>query len=166
MSFYSISHFIQHYYPEYYSLNEYPACQCVAFNKVSGDRGVFSNFAPTPISLGGVVFRNVEQLYQLMKFKDSAAVTAVYEANNPKFSAKHWEKSCRRDDWGRILVDALKFCLQKKFEQSEAFRVALSDSRPFYIVEDQTSFRKRSADTWGAKLVGDTFVVRTLWAGC
>ena len=63
-----------------------------------------------------------------------------------------------REDWPRIIVDAMKFCLRTKYEQCEMFRNELERSKGFYIVEDQTSFSKRNADTWGAKLVGEQYV--------
>ena len=49
----------------------------------------------------------------------------------------------------------MKFCIAEKYRQSAEFRQALEDSRGLFIVEDQTSFPKKSPDTWGAKLSGD-----------
>ena len=93
-----------------------------------------------------------------MKFKDENAVKEVYRSNNKKM-AKHWEKTHRRDDWGNMLVDAMKFCLMQKYEQSEVFRKELERSRGKFIVEDQTSFRnKKEPDAWGVKLKDDHYV--------
>lgn len=158
MSFYSIAPFIKEHYPQYYSIESYPATECVRIHKVAEQWGVFSNFAKTPIEIDGVVFKNAEQLFQIIKFKDVEQVKAVYGANNPKMTAKHWEKTHRRSDWGQIIVDAIKFCIQKKYEQSDTFRQKLAASEGYYIVEDQTSFPKKTPDTWGVKLVGDSFV--------
>ena len=157
MSFYSIAPFIQAFYPEYYSIETYPASECVTIHKVSEPWGIFGNFARTPIVIDEVMFKTSEQLFQLMKFKDKEPVLAVYNANNPKMTTKHWEKTHRRSDWGQMVVDAMKFCLTKKFEQSEDFRAELERSRGKFIVEDQTSFRKKTPDTWGVKLQGDNF---------
>ena len=104
------------------------------------------------------MFKTSEQLFQLMKFKDKEPVLAVYNANNPKMTTKHWEKTHRRSDWGQMVVDAMKFCLTKKFEQSEDFRAELERSRGKFIVEDQTSFTKKTPDTWGVKQQSDNFV--------
>lgn len=158
MSFYSIAPFIKEHYPQYYSIESYPATECVRIHKVAEQWGVFSNFAKTPIEIDGVVFKNAEQLFQIIKFKDVEQVKAVYDANNPKMTAKHWEKTHRRSDWGLIIVDVIKFCIQKKYEQSDTFRQKLAASEGYYIVEDQTSFPKKKPDTWGVKLVGDSFV--------
>ena len=158
MSFYSIAPFIQEFYPQYYSIEAYPANECVTIHKVSEPWGIFGNFARTPIVIDEVMFKTSEQLFQLMKFKDKEPVLAVYNANNPKMTAKHWEKTHRRSDWGQMVVDAMKFCLTKKFEQSEDFRAELERSRGKFIVEDQTSFTKKTPDTWGVKQQGDNFV--------
>ena len=93
-----------------------------------------------------------------MKFKDAEPVLAVYQANNPKMTAKHWEKTHRREDWGQMIVDVMKFCLAQKYEQNEAFRQELERSKGKYIVEDQTSFPKKTPDSWGVKQQGDNFV--------
>jgi predicted NAD-dependent protein-ADP-ribosyltransferase YbiA (DUF1768 family) len=73
-------------------------------------------------------------------------------------TTKHWEKTHRREDWGKIIVDAMKFCLTKKYEQSEDFRKELERSKGKFIVEDQTSFPKKIPNTWGVKQQGDNFV--------
>ena len=158
MSFYSIAPFIKEHYPQYYSIESYPAAECVKIHKVAEEWGIFSNFAKTPIEIDGVVFKNAEQLFQIMKFQDAEQVKAVFDANNPKMTAKHWEKTHRRADWGEMIVDAIKFCIQKKYDQSETFRQILRESEGYFIVEDQTSFPKKTPDTWGVKLVGDNFV--------
>lgn len=158
MNFYSIAPFIQQYYPQYYSIERYPADRCVCIRKVAEEWGVLGNFARIHLVVDGVTFKNSEQLFQLMKFKDEEPVKAVYHAANPKYTSKHWEKTHRRHDWGAIIVDAMKFCLATKYEQSEDFRNALAQTVGMYIVEDQTSFPKKTADTWGTKLVGNEYV--------
>ena len=92
-----------------------------------------------------------------MKFKEEEAVRAVFQARNPKMTAKKWERIHRRPDWGSMIVDAIKFCIQQKYEQHEAFQVMLKKSEGKYIVEDQTSFPKKAPDTWGTKLCEDHY---------
>ena len=158
MNFYSIAPFIQKYYPKYYSVETYPISECVAIRKVKEPWGIFGNFAPTPIIINGVTFKTSELLFQLMKFKEEKPILAVYNAKNPKMIAKHWEKTHRREDWGRMIVDAMKFCITQKYEQSEDFRKELERSKGKYIVEDQTSFPKKTPDTWGVKQQGSDFI--------
>ena len=158
MSFYSIALFIQQYYPEYWGIQSYPAEQCVIVHKIDEEWGVFSNFSHTTIVVDGVSFKCSETLFQLMKFKDEDAVKEVYRSNNKRM-AKHWEKTHRREDWGKMVVDAMKYCLMRKFEQSEDFRNELERSRGKFIVEDQTSFKnKKEPDAWGVKLKDDHYV--------
>lgn len=114
MNFYSIAPFIRQHYSQYYTIECYPADRCVCIRKVAEEWGVLGNFARTPLVVGGVTFKNSEQLFQLMKFKDEEPVKAVYNAVNSKYTAKHWEKTHRRDDWGAMIVDAMKFCLEAK----------------------------------------------------
>ena len=137
MSFYSIAPFIQTFYPEYYSIESYPVNESIAIRKVKEPWGILGNFAPTPIFIDHVTFKTSELLFQLMKFRDEEAVLAIFHSNNPKMTAKHFEKTHRREDWGRMIVDAMKYCL---------------------TVEDQTSFPKKTPDTWGTKLVKDEYV--------
>ena len=158
MSFYSIAPFIQEFYPEYYSIETYPVSECIAIRKVKESWGILGNFAQTPIAINDVTFKTSELLFQLMKFKDEEPVKAVFNANNPKMTAKHWEKTHRRDDWGQMIVDAMKFCLTKKYEQSEEFRKELERSKSKFIVEDQTSFTKKTPDTWGVKQKDNYYV--------
>lgn len=158
MSFYSIAQYIQQYYPEYYSIETYPADKCAAIRKVAEEWGIFSNFGRTPMMIGGVYFKTSEQLFQMMKFTDKEAVLSVYLAGNPKMTAKRWEKTHRRPDWGSMIVDAMKYCIMQKYLQSEEFRDKLEASRGQFIVEDQTSFTKKNPDTWGVKLQDESFV--------
>lgn len=161
MNAHSIAPFIQQYYPEYYSIERYPADRCASFCKVDGEWGILGNFGRTPLVVDGVTLKNSEQLFQLMKFKDEEPVKAVYQATGSlriKYAAKKWETTHRRSDWGEMIVDVMKFCLTLKYQQSEAFRSTLLRTKGLFIVEDQTTSKKKTADTWGAKLVGNEYV--------
>ena len=153
-----VREFIEKNYPEFYSIERYPADKCAPFCKVDGPWGIFSNFGRTPILVGGIPFDCSEKLFQVMKFSDTASRRAVYGARGQtmKMKAKHHEKvGTVRPDWGETIVDAMKFCLMQKYAQSEAFRLELERSRGLFIIEDQTSFPKKNPDTWGAKLSAD-----------
>lgn len=54
MSFYSIAPFIEKYYPQYYSIENYPKEQCVTIHKVKEEWGILSNFGRTPIVVNDV----------------------------------------------------------------------------------------------------------------
>ena len=155
---FSVAREIKIHYPEYWGIQRYPATECAAFCKVDNEWGILGNYARIPIVVNDVKFKKTEQLFQLMKFRYAEAVQAVYEANNPKMTAKHWQKNgyCR-PDWGGMMIDAMKFCLLKKYEQSQGFRDELERSKGRFIVEDQTTFPKKEPNAWGMKLRDDGF---------
>lgn len=154
----SLAPFIEQFYPEYYLWKDYPAAECVPIRRTKEKWGILGNFAPTPLVVDGVKFANSEQLYQMMKFSDREALMAIYASKGfpIKWAAQKAEKSgLRREDWGRIVIDVMKFCLQAKHDQSEEFRQALAQTAGLYIVEDQTN--KKRANTWGAVKKGEVY---------
>lgn len=161
MSKLSIAHLIEEFYPEYYLWCEYPAEECVCIRSVKDEWGVLCNFGDTPLTLNGVTFRNAEQLFQMMKFRDPVVLQDIYSANGQtiKMKAKKYMRAdMAREDWGSMIVDAMKFCLQTKYNQRPEFKEALAQTSGKIIVEDQTTFPKKTADTWGAKRKEDKFI--------
>ena len=155
--------FIKEFYPELYGIQTYPADKTVAFCKVADEWGVLGNFAATPVVVGGVPFDCTEKLFQVMKFADTESRKIVYSVKGQtiKMKAKHQEKvGVIREDWGRSFIDAMKFCLVQKYQQSETFRTELERSKGFYIVEQQVN-PKRPAGAYSAKLSDDN----KTWAG-
>ena len=108
MSFYSIAPFIERYHPEYYSIERYPADECIVIHKINEEWGILSNFAHTPIVYKGVTYKPREQLFQMMKLTDETIRAAIFNAPNPKMTAKHYEKEYRRPDWRKMNVDVMK----------------------------------------------------------
>ena len=158
---------IKEFYPEYYSWNEYPLDKCIPIRGVKEQWGILGNFAPTPLIVKGVLFSNSEQLFQMMKFSDKETLLSIYQSKGLplKWAAKKGEKNgLRRKDWGQIIIDVMKFCLQTKYEQSEEFRHVLNETIGFSIVEDQTKLKTtksgnlKEADTWGVVRKGELFV--------
>lgn len=149
--------FIKEFYPEWYGIQEYPSDWTAAFCKVADEWGIFGNFAPIPIVVDGVPFDCTEKLFQVMKFADSESRRIIYaqKGQSIKMMAKHQEKvGAVREDWGRIFIDAMKFCLVQKYAQSEAFRSELERSKGLFIVEQEANPR-RPAGAWSAKLTDD-----------
>lgn len=153
---------VEKYYPQYYSIEHYPADQCAVIHRINEEWGIFSNFAHTPISVDGMTYDTAERLFQVSKMNCNDARRMVYEKKgNPKMTAKHIAKvhpEWIREDWGKIFVEVMKRCIELKYQQNENFRQALALSSGLFIVEDQTSFTKKHADTWGVKLVGHEYV--------
>ena len=149
--------FIREYYPEWYGIQEYPADKTVSFLKVDGEWGLLSNFARTPIVIDGVTFDCTEKLFQVIKFTDEESRKVIYSKKGQpiKMMARHQEKvGSVREDWGRIFIDVMKFCLMQKYSQSEAFRKELERSKEMFIVEQQPN-PKRPAGAYSAKLSED-----------
>ena len=95
-----------------------------------------------------------------MKFTYAPVVREIYVQSNMSIKMKARKKDYEqyvREDWKKIFLDALKFVLVTKYEQSEAFRNELERSKGLYIVEDESS-RRKEADAYGAVLVGDEMV--------
>ncbi len=157
----SVAPFIEKYYPEYYIWDEYPMDKCITITTNDAEWGILGNLYPTPLVVDGVEFVSSEQLFQMMKFTDPEILFEQYKSKGltPKMKAKKFENlGQRRPDWGQIIVDCMKFCLQTKYDQSEEFRKKLEDTRGYIIVEDQTTRRRKTPDTWGVKPNGDNFV--------
>ena len=156
--------FIKEYYPEWFGIQEYPADRVAAFCTVDGEWGILGNFASTPLVVDGVPFDCTERLFQVMKFADAESRKIIYtthKGQSIKMKAKHQEKvGTVRKDWGRIFIDAMKFCLMQKYAQSEAFRKELERSRGLSIVEWQSNTR-RPAGAWSARPGADG----KTWAG-
>lgn len=159
---------IKEYYPKYYSWNEYPVDECIPIRKVKEEWGILGNFAAAKLVVDDVEFKNSEQLFQIMKFSDRETILKIYSRNGLrlKWAAKSGEKNGKcRQDWGKIIIDCMKFCLQTKYEQNDDFRAALNETKGHYIVEDQTknntskkTGKVKSADTWGVILEGENYV--------
>lgn len=62
-----------------------------------------------------------------------------------------------RADWQDFIMDAMKFSLQKKYEQCKPFRDELARSKGLFIVEDETKHLHCKDPLWGARQVGDVF---------
>lgn len=163
----SLAPLIKEFYPEYYSWNEYPVDNCIAIKGVKEQWGILGNFAPIPLVVNGVSFSNSEQLFQMMKFSDKETLLSIFQSKGLplKWAARKGEKNgLRRDDWGSIIIDVMKFCLQTKYEQSDEFRQVLNNTAGFFIVEDQTNLKTtksgklKDADTWGVVRRGEHYI--------
>ena len=151
--------FIEKYYPEYYQWKDYPIDKCAPIRTNTEEWGILGNLYSVPLVVDGVKFVSSEQLYQMMKFTDEETIQTLYGVRGmqPKMKAKRYEnEGLRRPDWGQIIVDCMKFCLQTKYEQCEDFRATLHKTNGLIIVEDESK-RRKIPDTWGVVREGDKF---------
>ena len=158
-----IAEFIKKYYPEYWGIQVYPIEQSVFFHKKTDEHWILSNMSSCPLEVEGVPFKSSEHLFQTLKFATPESITAVYQSNSPKMTAKHYQKldGHRREDWGQIILDVMKFCLQQKYLQCPEFRKELDSTKGFHIVELQDAKNDKestSANGWGVKSKGQNYV--------
>ena len=154
-------------YPEYYSIERYPADCTACIRATAEEWGVMGNFYRTPIEVGSVTLDCTERLFHLMKLWPDCVEGIRDMMEQPagqkvKMHSRHLVKNRPewfRDDWPSMVADAMKFCLTLKYEQCELFRKELERSKGLFIVEDETSRKRgRDADTWGVVLRGDEYV--------
>lgn len=157
MNKHSISQFIKQYYPEFWGYQRYPADHCAAIHKLTDEWGILHNMAHTPIIVQGVTFKCAEQLFQTMKFITKEDVQFIYRTNNKKNAQRLENEDKRRSDWGKMIIDAIKFCLVQKYEQCEDFRKELERSKGLFIVEDESN-RRKTPTAWAAVREGNEFV--------
>ena len=158
----SIAEGIKKYYPQYWGIQVYPIEQSVFFHKKTDEHWILSNMSSCPLEVEGIPFKSSEHLFQTLKFATPKSITAVYQSNNAKMTAKHYQKleGHRREDWGQILVDVMKFCLQQKYEQCPEFRKELDSTKGFHIVELQDAKNDKEssrANGWGVKTKGQNY---------
>ena len=159
----SIAEAIRKYYPQYWGEQVYPIEQSVFFHKKTDDYWILSNMSSCPLEVEGIPFKSSEHLFQTLKFATPKSITAVYQSNNAKMTAKHYQKlgGHRREDWEQILVDVMKFCLQQKYEQCPEFREELERTKGYNIVELQDAKNDKElsrANAWGVKSKGLNYV--------
>ena len=160
-----VAHLIRKYYNQYYTLEIYPVQECARITKVDSEWGILGNFGTAKLKIDGVEFETSEHLFQVMKFKEKGVVQNVYARYSfggnrapAKMAAKSYETvGFKREDWGAMILDAMKFCLQTKYDQSEEFRNELERSKGKFIVEDQDTFPKKTPDSWGVKSKNGNF---------
>ncbi len=156
----TIVHWIKAHYPQYLGVNRYPASQCALIKGAAEEWGILGNFGRASVVVNGVMFSNTEKLFQCMKFTHAPLIQEIYAQSNMAIKMKAKKKANQvyvREDWPRFFLDALKFVLVTKYEQSEEFRKELERSKGLYIVEDETS-RNKVADAYGTVLEGDEMV--------
>lgn len=172
MAYMSIREMIALHHPEYLNVEEYPVDKVAAIVKTTDEWGIFGNFYKHPTKSGkrqpmvvidGVEFDCTERLFQLMKVTDKECLQLInakpcgicFKRQMAKILKDHGQEW--RTDWQDIIMDAMKFCLQKKYEQCNTFRDELERSKGLFIVEDETKHLHGKEPLWGAKQVGDVF---------
>lgn len=119
--------------------------------------GGLSNTSAYPMIVNGIKIKNVEALYQSMKFpKNSKIQKKIIEANSgyaAKLIAYRYSRKIRTD-WDDIRIRIMYWCLKVKLAQNmEVFGNLLRCTGSKKIVEH--SYRD---DFWGAKLIDSEYI--------
>ena len=127
----------------------------IAFRQTKEKFGGLSNMASGyPIRISGISIRTAEALYQACRFPHLPEVQQIIFDQSSPMTAKMRSKPYRdvsRDDWLRVRVPIMKWCLRAKLIQNwDSFGCLLLRTGSKAIVEDS-----RKDSFWGAKPEGD-----------
>ncbi len=139
------------------SIRNYNKKECITFKSTSGKYGALSNMAPGfPITVNDIIIKNVELLYQALRYPRHPEIQKKIISYSSPISAKqyarlHIEKT--RFDWDVQRFKIMKFCIQLKLHQNkELFSKALLSTKNLSIVE----FTKEDK-IWGATDEGEYY---------
>lgn len=123
----------------------------VVFYKTKEAYGGLSNMASGyPISIGGIAIRTSEALYQACRFPHMPKVQSLILGQISPMTAKMKSKPHRehsRDDWNRVRIRIMRWCLHVKLAQNpQKFGDLLLSTIDRPIVE-----QSRRDAFWGAK---------------
>lgn len=113
----------------------------VRFYSVSDAYGCFSNFAPYPVRMDGVLWPTSEHYFQAQKFKDEEHRTAIRKAKSPMIAARMGRDRSKplRADWESVKVGIMRTVVREKFRQHADLRQTLLSTGEAKIVEHTES---------------------------
>lgn len=111
--------------------------ETIEFYSVSDEYGAFSNFAASPIRLGGKTWPTVEHFFQAQKFKGQAQADKIRKAKTPMLAARlgRSRKVKLRRDWEKVKDSVMYSAVLAKFQQHEELRALLLSTAEAKIVE-------------------------------
>lgn len=113
----------------------------IHFYRVADDFGEFSNFAPYPIELDGLIWPTSEHYFQAQKFEDTHYQQKIRKAHSPWQAAQlgRDRKQKLRRDWESIKVAIMKKAVSAKFNQHPTLRHLLLSTGTARLVEHTTN---------------------------
>lgn len=109
----------------------------MAINDFRGRYFFLSNFSPSPIRHGGILYPTVEHAYQAGKILDMGIRRALAICPTPGDAKKMGRKLKMRDDWDEVKVPRMRTCLKKKF-QDPLLRRKLLETGDQELIEGNT----------------------------
>lgn len=122
------------------SRRQYQKKECITFKSTKGEFGGLSNMAPNyPVFINDVQIKNVESLYQSLRFPDFPEIQQNILNHKSPISAKEYARQFidkTRGDWDGSRFKIMKFCLQVKyFYNKQEFGELLLKTKNRQIVE-------------------------------
>lgn len=140
------------------SIRKYKKDECITFKSTKAHFGALSNMASGfPVKVNGIMVRNVELLYQALRFPDYPEVQKeLIQFASPisakRFGRKHINKT--RPDWNRYRFQIMKLCIEIKLYQNyDNFSKMLLATKDMPIVEYTDKDK-----VWGAVEEGEYYV--------
>lgn len=109
----------------------------MAIDDFRGRYFFLSNFSPSPIRHGGILYPTVEHAYQAGKILDMEIRRALAIYPTPGDAKKMGRKLKMRDDWDEVKVPRMRTCLKKKF-QDPSLRRKLLETGDQELIEGNT----------------------------
>lgn len=135
-------------------ISHYDLGYCCTFCKTKENFGELSNMAAGfPLLVNNVSIRTVEALYQAMRFPKFPYIQKLIIDQKSPMSAKQVaykfiENGNVREDWDKVRVDIMDWCLKLKLKQNPHFAQILLSTGNKPIVEYSPK-----DEFWGAKRV-------------
>src|SRR6185312_4927852 len=112
----------------------------------SGDHDFLSNFYPSPIVVGQLVYPTVEHAFQGLKTFDKDQREAIRAASSPGLAKKLGRKATLRADWEAAKFDTMYSLVRSKFLNSPKLADKLAETAPHPLIE---------GNTWHDQIWGD-----------
>ncbi len=109
----------------------------ICFYSVHDPYGAFSNFAPFPITLKGLVWPTSEHYFQAQKFAGAPDEEAIRLVRSPMIAARMGRSRSRplRPDWDAVKAETMYEGVRAKFTQHMELRALLLGTGNARIVE-------------------------------
>lgn len=105
------------------STRKYYKKNCITFKSTKGEFGGLSNMAPGfPVFINGIQLKNIESLYQSLRYPDFPGIQQTIIDQNSPISAKQYARQFldkTRKDWDTSRFKIMKFCLQAKYHYNK-----------------------------------------------
>lgn len=103
--------------------------------KFSDEYAFLSNFYPSPISVNGVVYPDVETAYQAAKTVNALERTQILKSGTPAAAKKLGKKVTMRPDWEQVKVAYMYRFVKLKFQQNPDLAEKLLNTGNVELIE-------------------------------